>query len=86
MIRNFTDGSKGERGVGAGVLICFNNELSARHKFRLNHRFSKNQAEQLAIVKALDLINYLEIGDNKPRNIGLYTDGRITIHSLKYAN
>ena len=44
------------------------------------------QSEQLAIVKALYLINYLEIADNKPRTIGVYTDSRITIDSLKKAS
>jgi len=69
--------------VGAGVVIFINNELIARHNFRLNHRCSNNQAEQLAIVKALDLINYLEIADNKPRTIGVYTDSGITIDCLE---
>jgi len=85
-IRIYTDGSKGERGVGAGVVIFVNNELKARHKFRLNNRCCNNRAKQLAIVKALDLINYLEIADNKPRTIGVYTDSRITIDSLKNAS
>ena len=31
-IRIYTDGSKGERGVGAGVVIFVSNELIARHK------------------------------------------------------
>jgi len=52
--------------VGAGVVIFVNNELIARHKFKLNHRCSNNQAEQIAIRKALDLINYLETADNNP--------------------
>jgi len=60
--------------------------MIARQKFRLNHRCSKNQAEQLAIVKALDLTKYLEIVDNKPRTIGVYTDSRITIDCLKNAS
>jgi len=72
--------------VGAGMVIFVNNELIARHKFRLNQRCSNNQAEQLAIVKALDLINYLEIADNKPRTIGVYTDSRITTDCLKNAS
>jgi len=82
-IRNLTDGSKGERGVGAGVVMYVNNEKIARHKLRLNQRCSKKQAEQLAIVKALDLIKYLEIANNKPRTIGVYTDSKITIDTLK---
>jgi len=85
-IRIYTDGSKGERGVGAGVVIVVNNELIVCHKFRLNHRCSNNQAKQLTIVKALDLINYLEIADNKPRTIGVYTDSGITIDCLKNAS
>jgi ribonuclease HI len=52
--------------VEAGVVILISNELIARHKFKLNHRCSNNHVEQLAIVKALDLINYLEIADNNP--------------------
>jgi len=72
--------------VGAGVVTFVNTELIARHKFRLNHRYSNNQAEQLAIVKTLDLISYLEIADNKPRTIGVYTDSRINIDPLKIAS
>ena len=81
-IRIYTDGSKGER----GVVIFIRNELIACHKFKLNHRCSNNQAEQLAIVKVLDLINYLEIADNNPCTIGVYTDSRITIDSLRNAS
>jgi len=72
--------------VGAGVVIFVNNELIPRSKFRLNHRCFNNQTEQLAIVKTLDLISYLEIADNKPRTIGVYTDSRITIDSIKNAS
>jgi len=79
----YKDGCKGERGVGAGVVIFVNSGLIARHKFRLNHRCCNNQAEQLIIVKVLDLMNYLEIAENNPRTIGVYTDSRITIDSLK---
>jgi len=80
-IQNYTDFSKGEREVGGGVVIFVNNELIARHKFRF-----KNQAEKLSIVKALDLIKCLEIAGNKPHTIGVYTDSRNTINSLKNAS
>jgi len=82
-IQIYTDGSKGSRGVGAGVAIFSSNKPTARHKFKLDHRCSKNQAEQLAILKALQLTNHIEIADNAPRTIGVYTDSRITIDSLK---
>ena len=68
------------------MVIFVSNEFIARHKFKLNHRCSNNQAEQLAIVKVLDLINYLEIADNNLRTIGVYTDSRITIDSLRNAS
>ena len=50
-IRIYTDGSKGERGVGAGVLIFVNNKRIARHKYRLNHRCSKNEAELSPLLR-----------------------------------
>ena len=36
-IRIYSDGRKGEGGVVAGLVIFVNNELIARHKFRMNH-------------------------------------------------
>jgi len=42
--------------------------------------------EQLAIAKALDLIHDIDIAENTPRTIGIYTDNRITIDSIKNAN
>ena len=68
--------------MGAGVVIFVSNELTVCHKFKLNHRCSNNQAEQLAILKALGLRN----GGQNPRTKGIYTDSRITIDSLKNAS
>jgi len=72
--------------VGAGVAIFASNKPTARQKFKLDHRCSNNQVEQLAILKALELINHLEIADNAPGTIGVYTDSRITIDSLNDAS
>jgi len=49
----YTDGSKIERKVGSGVAVFAGNELAAQLKFKLDKKCSNNQAEQLAIVKAL---------------------------------
>ena len=68
------------------MVIFVSNKLIACHKFKLNHRYSNNQAEQLAILKTLDLINYFETADNNPRTIGIYTDSRIANDSLKNAS
>ena len=47
----FTDGSKSEHGVGARVAIFNNKELKHQLRFKLPHRCSNNQAEQLGIYE-----------------------------------
>jgi hypothetical protein len=58
----YTDGSKNDIGVGSGIAIFSNNSLTTCLKYRLNERCSKNQAEQLAILKALEYIQYMKVG------------------------
>jgi ribonuclease HI len=55
----YTDGSKSELGVGAGVAIFRRTELVTQLQYRLDSRCSNNQAEQLAIVKALEALDSL---------------------------
>ena len=52
-IQAYMDGSKNEHRFGPAVAIFVGKELVAQLKFILNNRFSNNQAEQLAIAKAL---------------------------------
>jgi len=61
-------------------------ELKAQLKFKLDNRCSNNQAEQIAITKALEVIDAIDIAENSPRTIGIFTDSRITIDSLKNVN
>ena len=42
-----------------------------------------NQAEQMAIVKALQAIETIKINKNVPRTVIIHTDSRITLDSLK---
>jgi len=65
-IQAYTDGSKSGIGVGSRIAIFSENNLTATLKFRLNGRYSNNQAEQMAIIKALEYIQYSEAGKNKP--------------------
>jgi ribonuclease HI len=53
-IQIFTDGSKSEHGVRAGLTIFIQSKLAHQSRYTLHNRCSNNQAEQLAIVKALD--------------------------------
>ena len=55
-IQIYTDGSRNEQGVGAGVAMISGNELVTTLKYRLDNRCSNNQAEQLAIAKALEAL------------------------------
>ena len=59
-IQAYTDGSKNEEGVGSGIVVFAGNSLKATLKYRLNERCSNNQAEQIAILKALEYIQGLK--------------------------
>jgi ribonuclease HI len=50
---------------------------------RLHDRCLNNQAEQMAIVKALEAIGTIKISNNTPRTTIIYRDSRITLESLK---
>ena len=79
-IHAYTDGSKNDAGVGSGIAIFLDNSLLTCLKYRLNDRCSNNQAEQMAILKALDYIQYMKVGE---KTVLEYTDSRITLQLLK---
>jgi ribonuclease HI len=60
-IQMYTDGSKNEQGVGAGVAIFSGKELVSKLQYNLDNRCSNNQAEQLAIAKALEALEMTDI-------------------------
>jgi ribonuclease HI len=68
------------------VAIFVQQELALQLQFRLEIKCSNNQAEQLAIVKALEAIETIDIPKSSPRTIDLFTDSRITIDLLKNAS
>ena len=67
----------------AGIAIFIQNNLAHQRRLTLHSKCSNNQAEQLAIVKAMETIKELHIADNVPREITIHTDSRITLQSLK---
>ena len=83
---HYTDGSKSGHGVGAGIAIFIQNELAHQLRYTLHNSCSNNQAEQLAIVKALETIGKLHINDTIPRSATVHTDSRITLQSLQNTN
>ena len=82
-IQIYTDGSKNEQGVGAGVAIFSGKELASKLKYKLDNRCSNNQAEQLAIAKALEALETTDIEENSPRTAAIITDSRISLDSIK---
>jgi ribonuclease HI len=82
-IQIFTDGSKSEQDVGAGIVIFKSGNLINSLKYRLNKRCTNNQAEQLAILRTLD---YTENMETEDKAATIYTDSRMTVDSLKNNN
>jgi len=82
-IHVFTDGSKSEQGVGTGVAIFRSGKHIISLKYRLNKRCTNNQAEQLAIVRALD---YTENLQTQNKTATIYTVIRMTLESLENSN
>jgi ribonuclease HI len=81
----FTDGSKSEQGVDSGVAVFTGKILMKQLKFKLDNRCSNNQAEQLAIVKALEVIESQQENHNKHRTAVIYTNSKITLDSIRSA-
>jgi len=68
------------------VAIFGGKKLKAQLKFKMDNRYSNNQAEQRTIVKALEIIDAIDIAEDSPRTIGIFTDSRITMDSLENVN
>jgi ribonuclease HI len=49
-------------------------------QFKLNKKFTNNQEEQLAILKALEYIDNLHMADKKAK---IYTDSQTTLAMLQ---
>ena len=78
----YTDGSKDTNLVGAGVAIYQHKQVIKLSKYRLRSYCSNNQAEQVAILKALDMIQGMETTDKEKETV-IYTDSKITLDLLK---
>ena len=80
-IQAYTDGSKSDSGVGAGVVIFLDNtKLVPTMQYRLNERCTNIQVEQMAILKALEYIQHME---PKEKAVMVYTDSQIALQLLK---
>ena len=81
-INIFTDGSKIGGKVGAATVIIKDN-LVHQSKYKLHERCSNNQAEQVAIQKALQQLRQLPIMDDKAKTVVVNTDSRVALDTLR---
>jgi ribonuclease HI len=81
-IEGFKDGSKiGD--VGTTGIIFVNGKLVHQLKFKLHAYCYNNQAEQVAILKALKKLEEMQEGQDNDRRAALYTDSKITLDLLQ---
>jgi len=79
-IQACTDGRKSDFGVGDGIVIFLDNNLITTMQYRLNERCTNNQAEQMAILKALEYIQHMESDE---KIVLVHTDSQITLQLLQ---
>jgi ribonuclease HI len=72
-----------EQGVGSGTVIYTGSKIATQIKSRLDSKCLNNQAEQIAIIKALEAVATLNIPENNPCTAVVYTDSRITLDALQ---
>jgi ribonuclease HI len=80
-IEIYTDGSKDGSMVGAGAAIYSNKQLIKQCKYKLCSYYPTNKAEQIAILKALEQLQEMEIPTGG--KAAIYTDSKATTDSLK---
>ena len=78
----YTDGSKSLGGVGSGIAIFENNQLSHQLTYRLADECSNNQAEQLAVVKAVEKLQDFRHLQGQQKSAAVHTDSKITLDAI----
>jgi ribonuclease HI len=72
----YTDGSKQQQGVGSGAVLFKVSEMIDKVQCKLDNKCSNNQAEQLAILKALEKLEVLNKQGINALETTIYTDSR----------
>jgi ribonuclease HI len=66
--------------VGGEIAIFTHRKLTDSIKYRINGKYSNNQAEKQASLRALENIQTL---DTNKETVQVFTDSRLTIEALK---
>jgi ribonuclease HI len=71
--------------VSMDFSVTYSFLLTEQLKFKLENRCSNNQAEQLAFIKVLEIIESQQENHNEQRTAVSYTDSKITLDSIRSA-
>jgi len=80
-INVYTDGSKSEQGVGAGIVITRPGSTTVEMMYRMNTKCTNNQAEAFAILKALEYV-HTKLDSEVDKVTTVHTDSMMTLESL----
>ena len=80
-INIYTDGSRSEQGVGAGIAIKRPGTPTVKLMYRMDNRCSNNQAEAFAILKAVEYIQTTQTNEEN-KAVTVHTDNMTTLDSL----
>jgi len=82
----FTDANKIGGNLGAAAAIIKDEIVLHQSKYRLHERCSNNQAEQVAILKALEHIQNLQLTEDAGKIVAVNTDSKVTLDTLQNRN
>jgi len=86
VINIFTEGSKIGGKVGAAAVIIKDDIGLHQSKYKLHERCSNNQAEQVAILRALEQIQNLQLAEDAEKIVVVNTDSKVTMDTLQNRN
>jgi len=85
-ITMFTDGSKIGGKVGAAEVIIKDDTVLHQSKYKLHERCSHNQAEQVAVLKAMEQIQNLQLAEDAEKIVVVNTDSKVTLDTPQNRN
>jgi len=86
VINIFTDGTKIRGKVGAAAVIVKDVIVLHQSKYKLYERYSVNQTEQVAILRALEQLQNLQLAEDAEKIVVVNTDSKVTQDTLQNRN